>query len=215
MELILSQPLRLMVHPRRRCVAGIWEEGTPMSTASDRNLLLGIIAMQMDFISPDALIAAMHAWILRKGTPLSRYPPRPRGLDRVARVAAGRRWSRNTSSSTRAIVRRAWRPSARSARYATTSRRSSILTPRSAWEMSRQRRKTGIPRTRPWPHPASPRTPNAPHNWPRKILISSAWPASGPRAPGRSIRLARRLGLSGGYPYLSCCRTRSSSSLPL
>jgi hypothetical protein len=37
-----------------------------------RNLLLGIIALQMDFISRDALIAAMHAWVLNKATPLSR-----------------------------------------------------------------------------------------------------------------------------------------------
>ena len=39
--------------------------------AADRNLLLGIIALQMDFISRDALIAAMHAWALSKKTPLS------------------------------------------------------------------------------------------------------------------------------------------------
>jgi len=42
-----------------------------MSTASDRNLLLGIIALQIDFISRDALIAAMNAWVLNKTTPLS------------------------------------------------------------------------------------------------------------------------------------------------
>jgi hypothetical protein len=39
--------------------------------AADRNLLLGIIALQMDFISREALIAAMHAWALSKKTPLS------------------------------------------------------------------------------------------------------------------------------------------------
>jgi hypothetical protein len=38
---------------------------------ADRNLLIGIIALQMDFISRDALIAAMHAWVLTKATPLS------------------------------------------------------------------------------------------------------------------------------------------------
>jgi hypothetical protein len=42
-----------------------------MSKATDRNVLLGIVALQMDFISRDALIAAMHAWILNKATPLS------------------------------------------------------------------------------------------------------------------------------------------------
>ncbi|MEX0712683.1 MAG: protein kinase, partial [Pirellulales bacterium] len=35
-------------------------------TAADRNLLFGILAVQMDFISRDALIAAMHAWVLDK-----------------------------------------------------------------------------------------------------------------------------------------------------
>jgi len=39
--------------------------------AADRNLLLGIIALQMDFISRDALIAAMNAWVLDKATALS------------------------------------------------------------------------------------------------------------------------------------------------
>src|SRR3954464_5857345 len=40
------------------------------SPAADRNLLFGILALQMDFISRDALVAAMHAWVLDKGTPL-------------------------------------------------------------------------------------------------------------------------------------------------
>src|SRR4051794_180675 len=37
---------------------------------ADRNLLLGILALQMDFISRDALIAAMNAWVLDKDKPL-------------------------------------------------------------------------------------------------------------------------------------------------
>jgi serine/threonine protein kinase/tetratricopeptide (TPR) repeat protein len=36
------------------------------SPTADRNLLFGILALQMDFISRDALIAAMHAWVLDK-----------------------------------------------------------------------------------------------------------------------------------------------------
>jgi tetratricopeptide (TPR) repeat protein/tRNA A-37 threonylcarbamoyl transferase component Bud32 len=36
----------------------------------DRNLLFGILALQMDFISKDALIAALHAWVLDKAKPL-------------------------------------------------------------------------------------------------------------------------------------------------
>jgi serine/threonine-protein kinase len=39
---------------------------SPHSHSADRNLLLGIIALQMDFISRDQLIAAIGAWILDK-----------------------------------------------------------------------------------------------------------------------------------------------------
>ncbi len=39
--------------------------------SSDRNLLLGIVALQMDFISRDSLIAAMHHWTLDKSRLLS------------------------------------------------------------------------------------------------------------------------------------------------
>ena len=40
------------------------------SALADRNLLFGILAVQMDFISRDALIAAMNAWVLDKTKPL-------------------------------------------------------------------------------------------------------------------------------------------------
>src|SRR5262249_54537867 len=43
---------------------------TPSRPASDRNLLFGILALQMDFIGRDALIAAMGAWILDKAKSL-------------------------------------------------------------------------------------------------------------------------------------------------
>ena len=41
----------------------------PKST-TDRNLLFGILALQMDFIARDSLIGAMHAWVLEKSKPL-------------------------------------------------------------------------------------------------------------------------------------------------
>src|SRR5262249_22920950 len=47
-------------------------EPTPCRPAADRNLLFGILALQMDFISRDALIAAMNAWVLDKAKPLGR-----------------------------------------------------------------------------------------------------------------------------------------------
>src|SRR4051794_9728618 len=36
----------------------------------DRNLLHGILALRMDFISRDALFAGMNAWVLEKSKPL-------------------------------------------------------------------------------------------------------------------------------------------------
>jgi hypothetical protein len=41
------------------------------ASTADRNLLFGILALQMDFIGRDALIGAMHAWVLEKGKPLA------------------------------------------------------------------------------------------------------------------------------------------------
>jgi eukaryotic-like serine/threonine-protein kinase len=41
-------------------------ETTITPPTADRNLLFGILALQMDFISRDALIAAMGAWVLEK-----------------------------------------------------------------------------------------------------------------------------------------------------
>jgi serine/threonine protein kinase len=42
----------------------------PTPPTADRNLLFGILALQMDFISREALLAAMHAWVLAKEKPL-------------------------------------------------------------------------------------------------------------------------------------------------
>jgi serine/threonine protein kinase/tetratricopeptide (TPR) repeat protein len=44
----------------------------PTAAVADRNLLFGILALQMDFISRDRLVAGMHAWVLDKGKPLGR-----------------------------------------------------------------------------------------------------------------------------------------------
>jgi hypothetical protein len=45
-------------------------DATPGRPGADRNLLFGILALQMDFVGRDALIAAMHAWVLDKARPL-------------------------------------------------------------------------------------------------------------------------------------------------
>ena len=41
-----------------------------MNPAADQNLLFGVVALQMDFITRDALLAAMHAWTAEKNKSL-------------------------------------------------------------------------------------------------------------------------------------------------
>src|SRR5436309_13789548 len=43
---------------------------TRSQPASDRNLLFGVLALQMDFINRDALVRAVNAWVLDKDKPL-------------------------------------------------------------------------------------------------------------------------------------------------
>ena len=43
--------------------------------SADRGLLFGILALQMDFISRDALIAGLHAWVLNKAKSLGTMRP--------------------------------------------------------------------------------------------------------------------------------------------
>jgi hypothetical protein len=45
-------------------------EPAPSPASADRNLLFGILALQMDFVSRDALLQAMNAWVLDKPKPL-------------------------------------------------------------------------------------------------------------------------------------------------
>src|SRR5690349_4657579 len=40
------------------------------SAHADRNLLLGILALQLDFVNRDQLIAAMNAWVIDKSKSL-------------------------------------------------------------------------------------------------------------------------------------------------
>ncbi len=42
----------------------------PSTARADRNLLFGILALQMDFVTRDQLVAGMHAWVLDKAKPL-------------------------------------------------------------------------------------------------------------------------------------------------
>jgi hypothetical protein len=42
----------------------------PKSNNADQNLLFGVLALQMDFISRDKLVAAMNSWVLEKSKSL-------------------------------------------------------------------------------------------------------------------------------------------------
>src|SRR4051812_50167343 len=45
---------------------------SPTPPPADRNLLLGVLALQLDFLDRDALIAGMNAWAVDKAKPLGR-----------------------------------------------------------------------------------------------------------------------------------------------
>ena len=48
---------------------------------TDRNLLFGILALQMDFITRDQLVAAMHGWVLNKVKPIGAVLVEQKALD--------------------------------------------------------------------------------------------------------------------------------------
>src|SRR3989440_11722830 len=50
------------------------------SMHADRNLLFGILALQMDFISREALVVAMNAWVLDKAKPLGQVLQQQKAL---------------------------------------------------------------------------------------------------------------------------------------
>jgi serine/threonine-protein kinase len=62
-------------------------EPAPTPASADRNLLFGILALQMDFISRDALIRGMNAWVLDKHKPLGQILLEQGALREVTRAA--------------------------------------------------------------------------------------------------------------------------------
>src|SRR5438309_473417 len=51
-------------------VPAVLRRGPSMSAAADRNLIFGLLALQMDFVSREQLLDAMSAWMFQKHTPL-------------------------------------------------------------------------------------------------------------------------------------------------
>ena len=78
--------------------------------AADRNLLFGILALQMDFIGRDALIAAMHAWVLDKAKPLGDILVEQRALDPTDAHAARSPGAKAPRTARRRCRSRAWLP---------------------------------------------------------------------------------------------------------
>ena len=81
-----------------------------MSTPAlaDRNLLGGVLALQMDFVTGEQLLAAMNAWVVRKETPLLDLLRQDGILNGDDHDALSRLVER-TSPGTAATRKRAWR----------------------------------------------------------------------------------------------------------
>ena len=74
-------------------------EPTMSKSLADRNLLFGILALQMDFVTRDGLIAAMNAWVLDKIKPLGQILQAQGGAGR-GRARAGGGTGRQASVET-------------------------------------------------------------------------------------------------------------------
>ncbi|QEG24906.1 protein kinase domain-containing protein [Mariniblastus fucicola] len=56
------------------------------ASAADRNLLFGIVALQMNFIDRDSLIVAMNSWALKKTEPIEEILVEQGAMDAAAKV---------------------------------------------------------------------------------------------------------------------------------
>src|SRR5262249_41787511 len=50
--------------------SSMWRIPLVANPGADRNLLFGVLALQMDFITKEVLVQAMNAWVLNKTIPL-------------------------------------------------------------------------------------------------------------------------------------------------
>ena len=74
-----------------------------MAPSADRNLLFGILALQMDFITRDGLVAAMNAWVLAE-TPAAGRAAHEQGASRPLIASCSSLWCGGTSTSTAATI---------------------------------------------------------------------------------------------------------------
>ena len=52
-----------------------------MSNVADQTLLFSILALQMDFVTKDALVAAMNSWMMHKDAPIGNILKEQKALD--------------------------------------------------------------------------------------------------------------------------------------
>jgi hypothetical protein len=108
-------------------------EPLPPRPEADRNLLFGILALQMDFIDRDALVAAMHGWVLEKSKPLGQIlfehgKLDPENLQLLNALVTAHLKAHGNDPE------KVWRPSHRSARHGETCNRFAIRTCRPVWQ---------------------------------------------------------------------------------
>ncbi len=112
-------------------------------STTDRNLLFGILAIQMDFITRDALIAAMETWVTVKDKPVGQVLQSQGALaeddDAIAGFSGAQVWR-----STATMPSGAWRLCPRRTGSGKYLSRSAIKSSVSAWDFWRTTR--GIPR---------------------------------------------------------------------
>ena len=84
---------------------------TPVALPSraDRNLLFGILALQMDFITRDGLVGAMQAWVFAKEKPWANSWSSGAACRRAAKTC-WKPWSKSISKPIAATCRRASLP---------------------------------------------------------------------------------------------------------
>ena len=85
-----------------------------MKSKADYNLLFGILALQMDFVSREQLVAAMNAWVLEKSTPLGEILLRQKAFDKEERQLLEALVNKHLAKLMTATRKRAWLRSVRS-----------------------------------------------------------------------------------------------------
>src|SRR5205085_10893496 len=69
-RIVPAAPGRRGAGARQSAIPTVFVSPGGPTVSADRNLLFGILAVQLDFVTQGALIGAMQAWLLDKAKPL-------------------------------------------------------------------------------------------------------------------------------------------------